>query len=129
MNVLHHVGDDYNQSVQDIDSAKDHILSSLNQIANCTKTLVFQLGFNWQGNIDLPLFSRGEKKEVIDFITIGTEEYWKLQAIGIAIPSDLGIVYVDLDPSNISRMDELGEFLNRPIFILESKTKDLSLPI
>ena len=70
----------------------------------------------------MPLFAGGEKREMIEFITAGTADLWELQDIGIAVSSDQGIVYEDLDSENIQRMDELGEFLNRPIFILRSKS-------
>jgi hypothetical protein len=31
------------------------------------------------------------------------------------------VAYADLDDTNIQRVDSLGEFLNRPIFIMRSK--------
>lgn len=122
MNVLHHVGDDYNYEIETIESAKDQILLSLNRLSKCCKNVIFQLGFNWKGNINLPLFEDGEKREVIDFITSGTNDFWDVKDIGIALRTDKGIVYKDLDSTNIERMDALGEFLNRPIFILRSKS-------
>ena len=124
MNVLHHVGDDYFNEIQNTESAKDHILFSLNQLSGRCKSLVFQLGFNWQGNISMPLFEGGQKRELIDFVTTGIDDFWHVRDIGIAVSSDLGIVYEDLNSKNIIRMDALGEFLNRPIFILGSKSLD-----
>lgn len=122
MNVLHHVGDDYNNEIQSIESAKKQILISLNKLSTCCENLVFQLGFNWKGNIDLALFEGGKKREMIEFITAGTEEFWDVLDIGIAVRTEKGLMYDDLDSTNIKRMDELGEFLNRPIFILGSKS-------
>ena len=124
LNVLHHVGDDYNNDIQNIDAAKEQILFSLNQLSKSSKTLVFQLGFNWKGNINYPLFEHGEKKELIEFVSMGTDDCWEITSVGIAARTDLGIVYEELNSKNIIRQDELGEFLNRPIFILESKSLD-----
>ena len=70
----------------------------------------------------MPLFDGGEKREMIEFITTGTADLWDLKDIGIAVSSDQGIVYEDLDSNNIQRMDELGEFLNRPVFIFQLKS-------
>ena len=122
LNVLHHVGDDYHNEIQDIESAKDQILFSLNQLSKCCRSVVFQLGFNWKGNISLPLFEGGEKREMIEFITAGTGPFWDVKHIGIAERTNEGITYKDLNSTNIYRVDELGEFLNRPIFILGSKS-------
>ena len=122
MNVLHHVGDDYNDGIQTIASAKDQILSSLNKLSGSCNQLIFQLGFNWKGNISLPLFKGGEKREVIEFISAGTSQFWDVKDIGVAESTNEGLIYKDLDSKNIKRMDELGEFLNRPIFILSAKS-------
>ena len=46
---------------------------------------------------------------------------WAVQAIGIAERHDGRVVYRDLDARNIDRDDSLGEFLNRPLFILRSR--------
>ena len=122
LNVLHHAGDDYKSDVDNIDSAKEQIVSSLNRLSQRTRILFFQLGFNWKGDINYPLFARGEKREQIDFISSGTEKYWDVKWIGIAVRRGGDIVYEELNQENIARMDELGEFLNRPIFILESRS-------
>lgn len=124
LNVLHHVGDDYNSDIETIEAAKEQIIFSLNQLSQRSKILVFQLGFNWKGNVSCPLFAHGEKREQIEFISAGTEEFWDIKGIGIAGRTATGIVYDELNSENIIRMDELGEFLNRPLFILESKSRD-----
>ena len=123
LNVLHHVGDDYGNSAQSIETAKQNMLDSLVRIAQHTQFLIFQLGFNWKGSIDLPLFRNGTKKELIDFVESGTRDSWLIKNVGIAEASSTGIVYNDLNPSNIQRQDLLGEFLNRPLFIMQSKIK------
>ncbi len=120
-NVLHHLGDDYGERFTFRDLTKIHaaILKQLNLMAFNSKTLLFQLGFNWQGNKNFPLFTHGTKKEQIQFITNGTSDYWDIQHIGVYEP--LQKKYVTLNENNVARIDLIGEFLNRPIFIMQSK--------
>lgn len=118
LNVVHHLGDDYN-CASDICNAKDKMLFDVNNLANGFDILVFQMGFNWKGNVDKCLFENGTKQEMIEFVTNGLAEKWKVISIGVAERAGDKIIYKDLDDTNIKRNDELGEFLNRPIFILK----------
>ncbi|MCM3602643.1 tRNA 5-methoxyuridine(34)/uridine 5-oxyacetic acid(34) synthase CmoB [Robertmurraya korlensis] len=121
LNVLHHIGDDYGDEGIAIEKAKLTILKQLNNMASITKVIVFQLGFNWKGDRHLGLFENGTKQELIDFIKEGTDGYWDIKHIGIPIKNFLdNIEYQDLNKDNIVRQDSLGEFLNRPLFIMES---------
>jgi SAM-dependent methyltransferase len=120
LNVLHHIGDDFGDGKLSIDIAKKFILKQLNSLAKSSKIIVFQLGFNWKGNRNLCLFENGTKKEMISFIEEGTRNHWKIIKIGIAEDREGIIKYYDLNDKNIERFDHLGEFLNRPIFIMES---------
>ncbi|MFZ4619442.1 MAG: class I SAM-dependent methyltransferase [Bacteroidota bacterium] len=121
LNVLHHVGDDYGEKSLNIEKAKEKILEQLNGLSKRTRNLVFQLGFNWQGNIHQCLFENGTKSEMIDYIRKGTSGDWDITGIGIAERNDGVTKYCELNETNIERDDSLGEFLNRPIFILKSK--------
>ena len=121
LNVLHHLGDDYGNKKISIEKAKDNIPAQINSLAGKTSEMVLQLGFNWKGNITTPLFKNGTKSEMIEFIKNGTKEYWEIIAIGIPELSNGEIIYSDLNSKNIVRDNSLGEFLNRPIFILKSK--------
>ncbi len=121
LNVLHHVGDDYGDPSQPIESAKQNILKSLSALAKHTKYLIFQLGFNWKGDVRLPLFANGTKRELIEFVEEGTKDSWLIRNIGIAESAGDNIIYNEQNSKNIERQDSLGEFLNRPIFIMESK--------
>jgi len=121
LNVLHHIGEDYgNTNISKI-KAKEVIISQLNNISSITDILVFQLGFNWKGNRKMGLFENGTKKELIDYILSGTKNDWEINYIGIAQSFQQKIQYCDLNDINIERNDDLGEFLNRPIFIMKSK--------
>lgn len=121
LNVLHHIGDDYGDKNLSIEDAKKIIINSINSLASVCQYLVLQLGFCWQGDRNKLLFTHGTKQEMIDFLCNGVDNHWG--CIGIGIPENEGdvIKYVEMSQKNIMRNDSLGEFLNRPIFILESK--------
>ncbi|WP_018617297.1 class I SAM-dependent methyltransferase [Segetibacter koreensis] len=121
LNVLHHVGDDYGDKSLSIDKAKEEILNTLNYLASKTKYLFFQLGFCWRGDREKLLFKDGTKKEMIDFVVNGTNDVWEIVDIAVPESVDGKISYQSLSNSNIVRNDSLGEFLNRPIFTLQTK--------
>ncbi len=121
MNVLHHLGDDYGDKHKKIDFVKKEIIKQINYLADKTSFLILQLGFNWKGNIRNCLFEKGTKKEMIDYIYQGTKNNWEIENIGIAEKIEDKIIYDELNENNILRDDSLGEFLNRPIFMLRSK--------
>lgn len=120
MNVIHHLGDDFG-NVSDIEKAKDDMASFIVNLSNYSDYLIFQMGFNWKGNRNQSLFENGTKKEMIDFVVKYCQEKWDILAIGIAQKVNNRIVYEELNEINIQRTDELGEFLNRPLFILKNK--------
>jgi SAM-dependent methyltransferase len=122
LNVLHHIGDDYGCSTISLEKAKKEIIRQLNSLADKTDILVFQLGFNWKGNGNTGLFENGTKQEMIEFIEQETTQNWEIKNIGIADKIVEDIRYNDLNEHNIQRNDSLGEFLNRPLFIMKSKT-------
>jgi len=121
MNVLHHVGDDYGNLSTSQQKAKESIIESVNNLSCITDILIFQLGFNWKGDINRPFFSTGTKQEMIEFLKEGILEKWNILKIGVPVLIDGNIVYCDIDEENIKRNDSLGEFLNRPLFIFHSK--------
>ena len=128
-NVLHHLGDDYGDSSMSIENAKRGILRQLNSMSETVDELVFQIGFNWQGNIKTCLFEQGTKAELIQFISNGVAPFWKIIAIGIPEKVDGVVHYRDLSEENLPRDDSLGEFLNRPIFVMRSLKAPLKTPV
>lgn len=124
LNVLHHIGDDFDDSQLSREKTLEKIGDYLNQIMIQTDILIFQLGFNWKGDIDLPLFENGTKQELIDFIILNLNNQYEIVKIGVAHKIDTEIKYEDLNNTNIKRNDSLGEFLNRPIFIIRKKKID-----
>lgn len=121
MNVVHHFGDDFGEC-SSIEKAKTHMISCINYMAKVTNILIFQMGFNWCGDRKKCLFEHGSKTEMEEFVMAGTEKYWRVIKTGIAVKNDSGIKYEDMKAANNQRNDELGEFLNRPLFIMESKS-------
>lgn len=122
LNVLHHVGDDFGNA-GDIHLARDAMGSALKRLASYTRFLVLQIGFNWMGNINYPLFQNGTKEEMVNWIGEVIQNEWQLSNVLVAESGATGLIsYNPMGRHNRMRKDELGEFLNRPIFILESKT-------
>jgi len=120
LNVLHHFGDDFGDESLSVHDAKKQMALQLNSMASKTDLLVFQLGFCWKGRRDLALFEQGTKRELIDFVVDSVEGNWVINSIGVPEKRGGSIQYVDLNDTNILRDDALGEFLNRPIFIMSS---------
>jgi SAM-dependent methyltransferase len=122
LNVLHHTGDDYGARFTSVAAAKDGIIEQINSVSAFSRSMVFQMGFNWKGNPDLPLFRNGTKREMIRYIEEGVLDHWDIVGIGIARrDADDNVRFDPLDMANIERDDSLGEFLNRPLFIMKSK--------
>lgn len=120
LNVLHHVGDDFGDRSLTIEQARREIITNLNHLADKTKYLILQIGFSWKTNYDYPLFAHGTKEEMIQLFKEGVEDHWSISAIGIAREEEGRTIYRELDAGNIVREDHLGEFRNRPVFILKS---------
>lgn len=122
LNVLHHVGDDFGDKAITIEKARDAIIGALRRLSKIASFLVFQMGFNWKGDSRYCLFREGTKREMIDFVLKGTAGFYDVRKIGVPEKrTDGAIFYCDLNDRNIERDDSLGEFLNRPLFILKSK--------
>lgn len=122
LNVLHHIGDDYGSREISVAEARSEVAESLKNLSFSFGYMAFQLGYNWKGDKNCPLFTGGTKLEVIDFVKNSTRLYWDIVAIGVAEKNGNVIDYYDLSEKNIERDDVLGEFLNRPIFIMKSKS-------
>ena len=119
LNVIHHLGDDF-FNVGNMQQAKEKMLTCINRLAEKTDFMVFQMGFNWCGDKKKCLFEKGTKQEMEQYLVKGTEHYWRIVNIGIAEKNDEEVIYRQLSESNNVRIDEVGEFLNRPLFIMKS---------
>lgn len=123
LNVTHHLGDDFGKSVESIGPAKDKMVTCINSLSDKADFLVFQMGFNWKGDIRCPLFPHGTKREMIDYISSGTRGFWDIVSVQIAEESMGQINYTPANEKNLARVDTLGEFLNRPLFFMTSQNR------
>lgn len=119
LNVLHHLGDDFGNQELSIDEAKRAISAALHNLTKYCQTLWFQIGFNWKGNKNTPLFKNGRKQELIDFIQASCENDWNIDLIGIFNPK--AHKYENITSNLLERFDSVGEFLNRPFFLMSKK--------
>jgi SAM-dependent methyltransferase len=119
LNVLHHLGDDFGDRSLAVEPARQRMLACLNGLADATSTLILQLGFNWKGDVRHPLFDGGEKAAQLAFVEQGTRGAWSLAAVAVPDPSTRE--YEPLSPHNLARNDAVGEFMNRPLFVLRSR--------
>lgn len=124
LNVLHHLGDDFGDQSINMQEAKRKMALALRNAFVSTRVLIFQLGFNWKGNRALGLFENGIKKEIVEFVTnsLKGEEYEII--VGVAERSNGIVDYKELNEWNAQRVDEYGEFLNRPIFIIKRRIEN-----
>lgn len=122
-NVIHHLGDDFGDKNITKEQAKNEMKRAINYFSGLTEFLVLQMGFCWKGNTNQLLFADGTKSEMIHFINDATKDKWEVLTIGIAEDNNhtQKTVYKDLNSENIKRIDALGEFRNRPIFILKKR--------
>lgn len=117
LNVAHHIGDDFDQSVDNIEFVKKEIAELFNPLIGHTNYIIFQIGYCWKGDESHLLFKDGTKLEQIEFVTriIGSD--WIIDKIGI-LEDDL--TYRSVNDKNLSKNLKLKEFGNRPLFILSS---------
>lgn len=120
LNVVHHLGFDFEQDVP-MDVVKDRMIMHINEMSYYCKRMAFQMGFNWCGNIEKCLFENGTKSEMEEYIKEGTSDFWEIEHIGIPEMKNNVVEYYDRSEENNVRIDYLGEFLNRPLFIMKSK--------
>lgn len=117
LNVVHHLGDDFGDQALTISQARDQMLVAINAMAAWTRTLVLQVGFNWKGDRHRPLFDGGEKASLIEFVRHGTAAHWRIDEIVVADPRHAG-EFMPVDAQNLPRNDAVGEFMNRPLFVM-----------
>lgn len=114
-NVLHHLGDDFRGGVEKDDALRG-MAEALRQLVLRNANVVFQMGYNWQGDPGLPLTENGTKTEIIDFVSASLDSVKADVIVGCYDPA--ADAYVEANETNLGRFDALGEFANRPLFII-----------
>lgn len=120
LNVIHHIGFDFEKDVTGM-TVREKMLEHINSMAEYSKVMVFQMGFNWYGNTQKCLFEYGTKEEMEEYLQEGTKDKWEIVYIGIPVKKDNQFIYENRTEENNVRIDEYGEFLNRPLFIMKSR--------
>lgn len=123
LNVLHHVGRYFDGQIVDMAQAKTAMAEHLQRLLARGGCIWLQLGFNWQGDTLQPMFPNGTKREMTDFVTdmLGVDA--RIVTIGIYSPDSRAYKAVapnDRDHPLWQRMEALGEFGNRPLYLIES---------
>ena len=119
-NVIHHLGDDFGDQSLSMDTAKVLMAKSISYFHGKTAVLILQMGFCWKGDRNLLLFEHGTKEEMIGFVRDAINGQWQIDSIGVAELEAGKTVYKELNDQNVTRNDSMGEFRNRPIFILKA---------
>ncbi len=122
LNVLHHLGDDFGDSGLTMRDAKAEMTRVLRDMAAMSRLMWLQVGFNWKGDRNQPLFDAGLKEELITFVSTATAGVWSVERVGVYNPEIRG--YEDVNDRLLARFDEIGEFMNRPLFLLRSRLDD-----
>lgn len=123
LNVLHHIGRYFDTHVHDLTEAKALLGQHLQRLLSPGACVWLQLGYNWQGNTERPLFENGTKREMTGFLADLIKPYARLAVIGIYNPRTQSYKRVregDQDQSLWQRFDSLGEFGNRPLYLIQS---------
>jgi SAM-dependent methyltransferase len=126
LNVLHHVGryfDSHVKTLQEAKNAMSRHLKSLTPKAGGGGVWL-QIGFNWQGNVQQPMFKNGTKCEMAEFVVSAIGPDACLSVIGIYNPQSKvyqNVAYGDWSHPLWRRIEAIGEFPNRPLFFVECK--------
>lgn len=123
LNVLHHIGRYFDTHIQDMAEAKALMRQHLQRLLPPGACVWLQLGYNWQGDTQRPMFAHGTKREMTDFVADLIAPYARLAVIGLYNPQTQRYERVangDQDHALWRRIESLGEFGNRPLYLIES---------
>lgn len=119
-NVLHHLGDDFRAGLP-MQVAITEMKAALVSLVSNNKTVVFQMGYNWKGDVRLPLTRNGLKSELISLVhdALGNLPIEVVTACYVSQSQRYEIA----NKENLKRCDDMGEFANRPLFIIRGSNR------
>lgn len=118
--MVHHIGGDFGEKTLTIGEAKNQIKNLVQLLSSHGRRCVLQIGYNWKGDVSKPLFANGTKSELIDFVTEVCAGFWDIEQISIYNPNVHK--YEPVSNQLLQPFVGIGEFLNRPIFLLRRST-------
>ncbi len=65
------------------------------------------------------MFEGGEKAALIDFVAQGSADNWLIEEV--VVPDPVSKVYEPISEDNLPRNNQIGEFMNRPLFKMRSR--------
>lgn len=139
LNILHHAGHDFDRTdVPDIASFSAYAVEYLRKFRATAARMVFQMGYNWGGNKELPLVQREDQAGKIRFtVDLFEKAGWTIEHVAIAksgaenFPVEYELVPTaelfgqnDLQAWLIKRYGETvwSEFYQRPLWLCKTKT-------
>lgn len=117
LNVVHHFGDDFGSKYMLIDDSLNEMRCQIQNISKYGEYCWFQMGFNWKGDRQKPLFSKGLKSELVNYVKLACNGFWDVKSISVY--NEKSQAYEEISERLMTRFDNLGEFLNRPLFLLK----------
>lgn len=128
-NVLHHAGVDFDAAeVPDRQALQDYMrrfLAALRPSAGC---LLYQMGFNWGGDVGQPVAGRNALLEKLDYVAAALQGTgWRVEHVGLVLdPESRRIELFDWATAqeqapvcdHLGREGLLSEFYLRPLFKL-----------
>lgn len=123
LNVLHHTGRYFDEGVDNMLDAKATMAKHLQGLLTGGASVWFQLGFNWKGDEKQPMFEHGTKREMTEYVDRLLAGRGRIAKIGIYNPcSEMyeQATFGDWAHPLWARVERLGEFANRPLYLIES---------
>jgi hypothetical protein len=124
MNVLHHIGRDYGPEMTP-DMVKSQVQEEMTFIRSKCRQLSFQIGMNWGGNKQTPIWPQGSERDYVCEVheMLGSAGFRDIRLFS-PMRSDDMVQYVEADlvqagelSLNTLENGLVGEFYKRPIFL------------
>lgn len=86
LNIIHHAGHDFDRDlVADRDAFVPYAVRYLKNFRQSTSHMIFQMGYDWGGNRELPLVSRDDQAGKVEFTQQLLEAAgWQVDYLGLA---------------------------------------------